>query len=255
VTASDRPGGRTLVVDDLAANHDVLQRLLMRDGHSVITDDLEPVESMLLALATTIEARDPYTLDHCQRLARYATEFGRRLGLPGEDLRTLAIGGLLHDLGKIAVPDAVLTKPGPLTPDERAVMQRHPIVGDKLCAPLSSLEAVRPIVRHHHELSDGSGYPDHLAGDDIPLLAEIMGIVDVFDALTTDRPYRRALSVANACAILQRDAARGRRRHRLVESFVGRPPVLCPASRSATAAEHVLPVPWAHCGSTSASAH
>ena len=184
------------------------------------TDDLDSAEAVIVSLAQTIEARDRYTEGHCQRLARYAVALGEQLGLHPSALATLERGGYLHDLGKIAVPDAILLKPGPLTAGERALIQQHPVTGDMLCGNLSVLRTVRPIVRHHHERLDGSGYPDGLVGDAIPLLAQIMGVVDVFDALTTDRTYRRSMSVEQACAALIGEVRAGWRRPDLVEAFV-----------------------------------
>src|SRR5262249_36353559 len=148
------------------------------------TDELESAESVILGLGATIEARDPNTQGHCQRLARFATTLGRDLGLDDTDLAALERGGYLHDIGKIAVPDAVLMKHGKLDAREYQVMCEHPVVGDALCAGLRSLQAVRPIVRSHHERLDGSGYPDGLKNAEVPLLAQIVSIVDIFDALT-----------------------------------------------------------------------
>jgi putative two-component system response regulator len=183
------------------------------------TDDLESAESVILSLALTIEARDASTEGHCQRLAVYATALGRALGLDHDALAALKRGGFLHDIGKIAIPDAILLKTGALTPDEYRAIQQHTIVGDRLCGELRSLKQVRSIVRHHHERLDGSGYPDGLRGDQIPLLAQIIGIVDVFDALTTARPYKPARPVAYAIEELSREAAQGWRRRDLVEVF------------------------------------
>lgn len=184
------------------------------------TDDLDTAESVILSLALTIEARDAYTEGHCQRLARYASELGRALGLGDDDVAALERGGFLHDIGKVGVPDAVLLKRERLTPAEYEVMKAHTVIGDRLCGELRSLRRVRPIVRHHHERLDGSGYPDGLSGDNVPLLAQITGIVDVFDALITDRPYRAALSVDAAIAELRDEASRGWRSRGLVEAFI-----------------------------------
>jgi putative two-component system response regulator len=184
------------------------------------TDDLDSADAMILSLALTIEARDLSTDGHCQRLAAYACAVGTRLGLSECELVTLRRGGFLHDIGKVGIPDAVLLKKGPLTPDEYKLMQSHTLIGDRLCGELRSLRAVRPIVRSHHERLDGSGYPDALVGDDIPLLAQIIGIVDVYDAMTTDRPYRRPTSISGACEELRLETRRGRHRRDLVEAFV-----------------------------------
>jgi putative two-component system response regulator len=167
----------------------------------------------------TIEARDPYTRGHCQRLARYATTLGSRLGLADDQLMALHRGGFLHDVGKIAIPDAVLLKDGRLTASEYALMQQHTVIGDNLCSELRLLDDVRPIVRHHHERPDGTGYPDRLTGEAIPLLARILSVVDVFDALTTERPYKPALSPDQAVRELRAEAARGWKFEAIVEAF------------------------------------
>jgi putative two-component system response regulator len=197
------------------------------------TDDLESAESVIVSLALTIEARDKSTDGHCQRLAVYATALGRALGLDDEALAALKRGGFLHDIGKIAIPDAILLKPGKLTREEYRVIQQHTIVGDRLCGELRSLKHVRSIVRHHHERLDGTGYPDGLRGDQIPLLAQIMGVVDVFDALTTERPYKPARTVAYAIDELRREVIQGWRRQDLVETLATLPlsawvPTTCP---------------------------
>ena len=184
------------------------------------TDDLESAESVILSLALTVEARDPYTQGHCQRLAAYSTAIGRALGLAASDLVALERGAYLHDVGKIGVPDAILLKPSRLTPDEEVAMRAHTTIGEALCGELRSLRPVRGIIRHHHERRDGSGYPDRLAGDAIPLSAQIVGIVDAYDAMTTTRPYRRALSQTHACEELLRDAKDGRLNADIVRTFV-----------------------------------
>jgi putative two-component system response regulator len=184
------------------------------------TDDLESAEATIFSLALTIEARDPCTEGHCQRLATYATSFAEVLGLPEPDREALRRGGILHDIGKVGLPDSVLLKPGPLTPDEVRIMRQHTVIGDRLCASLRSLTRVRGIVRHHHERIDGSGYPDGLAGDAVPLLAQMIGIVDVFDALTTERPYKAALGINEAIRQLDHEVARGWHGRDLVRTFV-----------------------------------
>ena len=184
------------------------------------TDDLESAEAVILGMGATIEARDPSTNGHCQRLAHYATRLGRSLTLDESDLAALERGGFLHDIGKIAVPDAVLLKDGQLNPHESRVMRTHPIVGDNLCAGLRSLNKVRPIVRHHHERLDGTGYPDGLRNGEVPILAQIVGVVDVFDALTTERPYRAARPAEEAFQVLADESAKGWRDRALVDAFV-----------------------------------
>jgi putative two-component system response regulator len=184
------------------------------------TDELESAEAVILGLGATIEARDPSTNGHCQRLAHYATTLGKSLGLDASDLAALERGGFLHDIGKIAVPDRVLLKDGKLDPQESRVMRKHPIVGDSLCAGLRSLTKVRPIVRHHHERLDGTGYPDGLRNGEVPLLAQIVSIVDIFDALTTERPYRAARPSDEAFQVLTEEAEKGWRDRALVDAFI-----------------------------------
>ena len=184
------------------------------------TDELESAESVILTLALTVEARDAYTEGHCHRLAAYATALGMRLKLSDAEQASLHRGGYLHDVGKIGIPDAVLSKPTALTGAERETIEQHTIIGERLCGELRSLASVRPIVRHHHERRDGSGYPDRLRGDNIPLLAQIIGIVDTYDAITTTRPYRAALPPQHAFDELRRETAAGRHRPDLVDEFL-----------------------------------
>lgn len=184
-----------------------------------VTDELDSAEAVLRSLALMIEVRDAYTEGHCQRLSKYATELGMLLGLPEDDLDALGRGGYFHDIGKIALPDAILLKPDKLTAEEFERVKEHPVVGDRLCGDLRALHRVRSIVRHHHERLDGSGYPDGLKGDEIPLLAQIIGVVDVYDAMTTTRPYRAARSSEDALEELAREVERGWRRPDLVEAF------------------------------------
>lgn len=184
------------------------------------TDDLDSAESVIMSLALVIEARDAYTDGHCQRLAAYATALGNTLQLSEDEIAALFRGGFLHDVGKVGIPDELLLKTGRLSDAEYRRIKEHPLIGDRLCGELRSLRQVRPIVRHHHERLDGSGYPDGLKGDEIPLLAQIMGIVDVYDAITTTRPYKAAASAQQAYDELMDEAARGWRRKDLVEAFI-----------------------------------
>ena len=173
------------------------------------TDELERAETVLFALARSIEGKDPYTEGHCERLSLYSQKLAQRLGLPDEEVRALVRAGVVHDVGKVAVPDAILLKPEPLDEREWAQMREHPVVGEKICRGLKSFRLVLPIIRHHHEKLDGSGYPDGLKGDEIPRTARILSIVDVFDALATARPYRGALPVDKVLAIMQEEVDKG----------------------------------------------
>ena len=172
-------------------------------------NELERAESVLFALARSIEGKDPYTKGHCERLAENSARLGERIGLAPEDLTALRRAGIVHDIGKVAVPDSILLKPGPLTPEERAIMQQHPVVGESICAPLKSFRAVLPIIRHHHEKLDGSGYPDGLRGENIPLTARILSVIDVYDALTTERHYKAAMSNAEALKTMTGEVEKG----------------------------------------------
>jgi putative two-component system response regulator len=209
--------------------------LLQRQGYSVIEAGSgktpietcpylksyldEQAESVVLSLAQTIESRNPRMKGHSNRVSENAVQFGRILGLSETDLAALHLSSLLHDIGKVAVPDAILFKPAKLTAEETSIMRLHPITGEAICSPLKSFHHVLPIIRHHHERFDGSGYPDHLIGDAIPCAARILQIADIFDALTSDRPYRSALSRENAIAILEEEAAAEKLDKHLVNEY------------------------------------
>jgi len=173
------------------------------------TDEFEHASGVLQSIALVVEGRDRYTGDHCRRLGQYAVRIGKTLGLGQEDLETLWLGGIFHDLGKIAVSDVVLNKPAPLSAEEFALMKTHPTVGANLCRSMRTMERVVPLIRHHHEKLDGSGYPDGLAGKQIPLLVRIITAVDVYDALATARPYRRALPHETCMRIMREEVSKG----------------------------------------------
>jgi putative two-component system response regulator len=173
------------------------------------TDELERAESVLFSLARSIESKDPYTHGHCERLADYAVALGNKAGLSEDEIVALRRAGVVHDIGKVAVPDAILLKPGRLTEDEWAIVRQHPVVGERICAPLKSFRLVLPIIRHHHEKCDGSGYPDGLRRNAIPVGARILQIVDVFDALTTERPYKKALPPLEAFRVMRVEVRKG----------------------------------------------
>src|SRR5580692_8065946 len=185
------------------------------------TDELETVDSVLCTLGLSVESRDPYTEGHCERLARNATDLGHFLGMEEESIVALRRGGFLHDLGKIAVPDEILRKGSDLTPAEWAIMKRHPVTGETICRPLKSLRLVLPIIRHHHEHSDGSGYPDGLRQAEIPLLSRILQVVDIYDALRTERPYKPALGHEQAAITMRTEARNGLWDEELVSEFFG----------------------------------
>jgi putative two-component system response regulator len=183
------------------------------------TDELETADSVLCTLGLSVEARDPYTEGHCERLSRDAVDLGRFLGLDEESIVALRRGGYLHDLGKIAVPDEILKKGSDLTPAEWEIMKQHPVTGEKICRPLRSLRLVLPIIRHHHEHSDGSGYPDGLRAGEIPLLPRILQVVDIYDALRTARPYKPALGHEQAALTMRAEARSGLWDQELVSDF------------------------------------
>jgi len=183
------------------------------------TDELETAESVLCTLGLSVESRDPSTEGHCERLAQNASSLGQHLGLEEESIVALRRGGYLHDLGKIAVPDEILKKGANLTPEEWAVMKQHPLTGENICRPLKSQRLVLPIIRNHHEHSDGSGYPDGLRKGEIPLLARILQVVDVYDALRSSRSYKPALSHDQAALTMRQEAKSGLWDEELVMEF------------------------------------
>ena len=185
-----------------------------------------------IGLAEAIESRDPYTGDHCSRLSGYAGAIGTALGLGRKELEVLCLGAALHDIGKIVVPDEILKKPAALTPAEFAVIKQHCYQGGQICKRVSALRAAFPIVYHHHERFDGRGYPDGLAGDAIPFDARIVSVADAFDAITSDRPYRKAAPVEEARAIL-RDGAGSQWDPAIVEKFLALPQTAPPDARDA----------------------
>lgn len=170
--------------------------------------DMEAAHGVVAALANAVEAKDATTENHCQRLAGHAHRLGTAIGINGVELQMLTYGALLHDIGKIGISESILTKPGPLTEAEWAEMRRHPGIGERICQPLAQSRRFVPVIRHHHERWDGTGYPDGLRADAIPIGARIVGIADAFDAMVNDRPYRAALSVSAAVAELRTGAGR-----------------------------------------------
>ncbi len=195
----------------------------------LVTDSLDETETVLFTLAQSVEGRDSALGAHCERLALMAATMGLTLGLTSDDILALQRGGYLHDVGKVAIPDSVLFKPGPLTPEEWVIMQSHAERGERICSRVRSLAPVLPIIRHHHEKWDGTGYPDGLKGEQIPLLARIFQLADIYDALTAIRPYKRAFTPEEAIQIMREEAARGWRDPGLVATFADLLPLLAAA--------------------------
>lgn len=173
------------------------------------TDELEHASKVVESFAECVESRDRYTGNHCKRLGAYGARVGRILGLGDDDIRILHLGGILHDIGKIAISDLILNKPGRLTPEEFGLMKSHAALGSNLLRPMRTLEKVYPLVRHHHEKLDGSGYPDGIGGAELSMLVRITSVVDVFDALHTRRSYKDAFPVEQCLAILREEALKG----------------------------------------------
>jgi putative two-component system response regulator len=169
----------------------------------------EQAKSAVLSLARSVDSKQNARNGHSDRLVVYAQQLGENLGLRKENLQELRIASWLHDIGKINVPESILLKRGPLNAEEARIMREHPVIGEKICAPLKSLRPILPVIRHHHEKMNGSGYPDGLRGEAIPLKARILQVADIYDALTTDRPYRGALPPEEALNTLFSEAEKG----------------------------------------------
>ncbi len=185
-----------------------------------LNQDLDHAEKVLFSIARTVESRDPNTGDHCERLVNWGKAFGEFLGLSRTDIRDLMWGGYLHDIGKVGIPDAILLKPGKFTPEEFEIMKTHVTIGECICQPLRIMRGVTPIIRHHHERWDGSGYPDGLKGDDIPYLAQVFQIIDIYDALSSERPYKKNFTPQESIAIMQDETDRNWRNPVLMKSFM-----------------------------------
>lgn len=216
-------------------------RARLRVGRRIV--GLQTSETVVYSFARAVDAKSPYTRGHSDRVTRYAVALADRLGLPPTEIDVVRRGGLMHDIGKICIPDAILNKPGPLTPDEYEVVRRHPMQGVQMVAPLESVQDTIPIIRHHHERMDGRGYPDGLEGEGIPLFARVVAVADVYDALRSDRPYRAGMPLERCLAVLKADAAGGGLDGRLVRPFcelplaeLGEPPTPVPTVQGDSAA-------------------
>ncbi|MFH0799946.1 MAG: HD domain-containing phosphohydrolase [Pseudomonadota bacterium] len=185
-----------------------------------LNDDLDHAESVVLSLARAVEAKDTTTGDHCDRLIRLSQQFGKFLDLDEKSIRSLERASILHDVGKIGIPDSILLKPGKLTEDEWEIMRTHPVVGEEICFPLRSLSDVTPIIRHHHERWNGMGYPDGIVGDSIPYLARVFQIIDAFDAMSTERPYKNAFSFDETIRTLKEETENGYWDPELMKRFI-----------------------------------
>lgn len=199
---------------------ELLARVDAAAAHKRLTDQLDNAESMLFALARMVEAKDAPTGDHCARLAHNGLVLGHALGLGEDELLALRRAGVLHDIGKLGIPDRILLKPGPLDADEWAVMRRHTEIGARLCNGLKSMRLTVPIIRSHHERWDGSGYPDGLRGNDIPFLARVFQMVDIYDSLIYARPYKSALPRAETIRIIEEEISNGWRDRDIAETFL-----------------------------------
>ena len=210
----DRKRGVAVGADDfllVPINHQELVarvRSLLRLHHLAL--DLEHHQAVILSLANAMEAKDPYTHGHSERVGAFAESLGRQLALPEDTCQLLRVAGYLHDIGKIGIPERLLCKPGKLTADEFQTIVSHPSMGEVICRPLRTVRRVLPLIKHHHERFDGNGYPDHLAGEAIPLGARVLALADAYDALTSERSYRKALPQAEALSILARETADGK---------------------------------------------
>lgn len=192
--------------------------------YSMLKDEYEQekenIENVIISLAKAIEAKDKYTEGHTERVRELALKVGKSIKLDSESLKILETAAMIHDIGKIGVPESILNKPGKLTPEEFEVIKSHPIIGEEICMPLNSLTETRKIVRAHHEKLDGSGYPDNFSSDQIPIEVRILTVVDIFDALYSDRPYRVKLSLDKCVTILKEEAEQGKLDRQIVDHLI-----------------------------------
>jgi putative two-component system response regulator len=223
VAREDRIQGIAAGCDDFLTKPVDTEQLIARTRNLLRTkslvDELEQAENVLVSLATALDAKDNYTRGHSERVAKYAEALGAAVGLGRIERRNLRRAGLLHDIGKIGTDLAYLHKPGPLTTQEYAEVKKHPVIGYEICLPLRTMAPLLSLIRGHHERLDGRGYPDNLRGDEVPMTMRCLSIADIYDAITSDRSYRKALPRDRAFQILHDEASIGMWDARLVDLF------------------------------------
>jgi putative two-component system response regulator len=200
-----------------------------------LLDDLDSAEAVMFAFARAVEAKSPYTQGHAERVTEYALALAAEVDVSAEQCEVLRKGALLHDIGKISVPDALLNKPGSLTPEEFEVIKQHTVQGARIVEPLRSIRDIVPMIRWHHERLDGRGYPDGLSGDAIPYLVRILSVADVYDSLANARPYRAAMAHERCLEIMRNNAAEGGLDPELVHTFSTSVALVHPGRRAARA--------------------
>lgn len=225
---SDKIKGFEADADDFLSKpinrHELLARVRSCLRIKSLNDRLERSESVLFAFVQVVEAKDIYTVGHSERVAKYSMDLGLLSGQPPPMISELKRGGLLHDIGKVGVPDSILRKEGKLTPEEYKIIQLHTVIGEKICSPLRSMGSILPLIRSHHERLDGSGYPDGLEGDELSVEIQILGIADTFDAMTSDRPYRERMPLDRVRTIFEEEVELGRFDRELVDMAIQRFP-------------------------------
>jgi len=216
--------GLNLGADDYISKPFNIKELIARSNAllrmSSLNNQLESIEGVIFSLANAVEAKDSYTEGHCFRLAELSSEIARRVGFNDNDITNIRNGAILHDVGKIGIPEMILTKPGRLTEEEKKVIDQHPLIGEKICRPLRSTSKILPIIRSHHERFDGKGYPDGLEGETIPKEARIVAIADAFDAMVYDRVYRKGMGINQARSIFRKERDLGQWDPALVDIFL-----------------------------------
>ncbi len=185
-----------------------------------LQEELDHSESVILTLAVALESKDPYTKGHSESVGNLSAEFASLIGLSEKEQNLIKKAGILHDIGKIGIGDSILHKNGALTKEEIRLIDQHTVIGEKICRPLHSLSAILPIIRHHHERWDGEGFPDRLKGEQIPIMARILSIVDTFDAMVSERPYRVPVSIEKATKKMEEEKNSGQWDPALLEKFI-----------------------------------